>query len=677
MQTARKNNKSFSATRHYCLLLSFSYLILGLFFFLPAQAQGFVEIPLMSSVSENGLEYQAISETPAGTLNGKSSVSPKILKVGIEGNRLISEAEILELIKSRSGNDFVRENIVADLEALYKTGYFVKSSIEALPVVVKDGVEINYFLKENPMVKDIYVYGNESETVTVDVYAILKDLLGRPQSVVVTSQKLREIEEKYATEGFVLARVVDVKWNEQEGILSVYVAEGELSDIVFEGNRKTKETYLRRLVARTKPGEPYNEKRFMKDFRRIKGTGYFKNVQREIEAVEGSEKYKLKVLLEENRNTKLGMGGGLNSGSGVFGNASVKVGNINGDGQNFDINATFGTGIGSNSSFNDTDFFRQGTQTRIAANYSIPYFMRSENTFKAYANYTQGNSFQVDFAEQLSYGAGLGLSRFYGAQDEHDLSTSTGFNVIDLKGIDDKKYIPNLVKNLIKEEGISRKNALKTARLIRQQQLISGSFWNFRGSYSYQELDSRINPRDGWKFNTTLEPVLGFSEVTSYTKLRANVSRYIPLVKESSLLVNARVGHELFGSIPRFDLYRLGGIGGVRGYRTLSQLGFGNTIALTTIEARTPIYNIVPPLKNIKIFRKVDFAVFTDAGLASGQVTFNKITERLSRACAVGFGVRVALPFVGRVRVDVGFPLVKALTQSRFFMFNFGPADMF
>ena len=189
MQTARKNNKSFSATRHYCLLLSFVYLILGLFFFLPVQAQGFVEIPLMSSVSENGLEYQAISETPAGTLNGKSSVSPKILKVGIEGNRLISEAEILELIKSRSGNDFVRENIVSDLEALYKTGYFVKSSIEALPVVVKDGVEINYFLKENPMVKDIYVYGNESETVTVDVYAILKDLLGRPQSVVVTSQK--------------------------------------------------------------------------------------------------------------------------------------------------------------------------------------------------------------------------------------------------------------------------------------------------------------------------------------------------------------------------------------------------------------------------------------------------------------------------------------------------------
>ena len=205
-------------------------MISGLLFLLPIKAESFV---------------------------GTASVTPKILKVGIEGNRLISETEILELIKSRSGNDFVRENIVSDLEALYKTGYFVKSSIEALPVVVKDGVEINYFLKENPMVKDIYVYGNESETVTVDVYAILKDLLGRPQSVVVTSQKLREIEEKYATEGFVLARVVDVKWNEQEGILSVYVAEGELSDIVFEGNRKTKETYLRRLVARTKPGEPY------------------------------------------------------------------------------------------------------------------------------------------------------------------------------------------------------------------------------------------------------------------------------------------------------------------------------------------------------------------------------------------------------------------------------------
>ena len=242
MQTARKNNKSFSVIRHYCRLLSFSYLIFGLLFLLPTKAESFVGSASVTPVLENVDQFV---ETPlpidsVTTLNGKSSVSPKILKVGIEGNRLIPEAEILELIKSRSGNDFVRENIVSDLEALYKTGYFVKSSIEALPVAVKDGVEVNYFLKENPMVKDIYVYGNESETVTVDVYAILKDLLGRPQSVVVTSQKLREIEEKYATEGFVLARVVDVKWNEQEGILSVYVAEGELSDIVFEGNVRLK-----------------------------------------------------------------------------------------------------------------------------------------------------------------------------------------------------------------------------------------------------------------------------------------------------------------------------------------------------------------------------------------------------------------------------------------------------
>lgn len=652
----------------------FSILIIFILFSLAAKAESFV-----NAVDLNSEQFSpaVVDQTSfPGSLSVEESVSVPIVKLRIEGNRLIPEAEILELIKSRSGDIFQREGIVADLEALYKTGYFLKSSIEAQPIVHKDGIEIVYFLKENLMVKDIFVYGNESEADTVDVYAILKDLLGRPQSVVSTSAKLREIEEKYAAAGFVLARVTDVKWDEQEGILSVYVAEGEIADIVFEGNRKTKDIYLRRLVSRTKPGEPYNEKKFMRDFRKMRGTGYFKNIQREIEAIEGSEKYNLKLIVEENRNTKLGVGGGLNSGTGVFGNASAKVGNINGDGQSFDLNATFGTGIGSNSSFNDTDFFRQGTQTRIAANYSIPYFMRSENTFKAFANYTDGNSFQVDFAEQLSYGGGVGLSRFLGDEDQHDISLSTGFNYIDLEGADDKNYIPNLVRNLIEEEGISPTAARKTARLIRNQQLVAGSFWNFRGSYSYQELDSRTNPRDGWKFNLTTEPVLGFSEIDSYTKLRASVSRYIPIIKESSLLVNVRAGHELFGNIPRFDLYRLGGIGGVRGYRTLSQLGFGDSVLLSTIEVRTPIYNIIPAAKKIKLFKNLDFAVFTDLGLVSGELTFNKITDRLSRAASVGFGVRVALPFVGRVRVDVGFPLVKALTDSRFFMFNFGPADM-
>ncbi|NBV99801.1 MAG: hypothetical protein EBR67_09915, partial [Proteobacteria bacterium] len=176
MQTARKNNKSFSAIRYYCRLLPFLYLVFGLSFLLPIKAESFVGSASATPILENVDQF---AETPlpidsVTNLSLEQSTTPKIVKLSIQGNRLISEAEILELIKSRSGNDFVRENIVADLEALYKTGYFVKSSIEALPVAVKDGVEINYFLKENPMVKDIYVYGNESETVTVDVYAILK-----------------------------------------------------------------------------------------------------------------------------------------------------------------------------------------------------------------------------------------------------------------------------------------------------------------------------------------------------------------------------------------------------------------------------------------------------------------------------------------------------------------------
>ena len=79
----------------------------------------------------------------------------------------------------------------------------------------------------------------------------------------------------------------------------------------------------------------------------------------------------------------------------------------------------------------------------------------------------------------------------------------------------------------------------------------------------------------------------------------------------------------------------------------------------------------------MKLLKSVDFAVFSDFGLVGGETYFNEITDRLSRAWSVGFGVRVALPFVGRIRVDLGFPLVEALLDDQFFRLNFGPADRF
>lgn len=616
----------------------------------------------------------------------------KVIKVRIVGNNFISDDEIRNMIFTKSGSYFTRDSVVQDLQSLFKTGYFIKSSIEAQPVLVDAGVELNYYLKENPLVKDVYVFGNNA-TDKVNAYEIVADLIGKPQSIPNTSKKLREIEEAYSSKGLVLARISDISWDQDFGILRVYVAEGNISSIEFEGNGKTKEIYLRKLIGHTKANEPYNEKVFLKDFKRLRGTGYFKDVKRELVADEGAETYKLKIVLEETKNTKLGVGGGVNTGTGVFGNASLRVGNIKGEGHNLDINGVFGTGIGANAGFNnDEDFFRAATQTRINTSYAIPYFRNSQNTLRAFGNYVAGNNFQVDFSEQTAFGGGLGISRNFGLFDNQTFNANLGYNFLDLIGADDSNYISNLVDGLLEEDGLdpdqvrnsnSNRNqarlrsARRNARDTRDEQLVSGSFVDLQSTYTFKDLDSNERPRKGWRTSFNLEPVLGFGEINSHTKVRASVSRYFALPKESSILINARLGHQLLGDIPRFNQFRLGGVSGVRGYLTLSQLGFGNSLAIGTAEVRTPIYNFVPRLKRIKLFRSIDVAAFSDFGLVSGENTFNNITDRLSRAWSVGFGLRVALPFVGRVRIDAGFPLVEALTNSQFFRFNFGPADRF
>ena len=626
----------------------------------------------------------------------------KIVAIRFIGNKYTSDGEIEKLIVSKSGNYFRRELVVADLTNLYKTGYFIKSSIEAQPILVDDGVELNYYLKENPVVKDVLVFGNQTSN-KVNAYDYLTDLIGKPQSIPATSATLRKLEEAYSAQGMVLARVRDIKWDENNATFRVYIAEGILSQIVFEGNQKTKDIYLKNVIGHTKEGETYNEKVFLKDFKRLRKTGYFKDVKRELVADEDGETYQLKIILQEDRNTKLGLGGGANVGTGLFGNASVRVGNIRGEGHNFDLNGVFGTGVGANAGIaDDQSFFREAAQTRINASYSIPYFRNSRNTVRLFTNFITGNNFQVDFSEQTAIGGGVGLSRVLGELDNQVFQSNLAFNYLDLEGAEDNNYIRDITDNIMALEGFNPdrirrqardsdgdgnpdspssravlRSARQRARDIREEQLVTGPFVNLKTTYTFKDLDSNDRPRKGGISTFTLDPVLGFDEIDSHTKVSASISRYFALPKESSILFNVRAGQEILGDVPRFNQFRLGGNGGVRGYRALSQLGFGNSLAIGTAEIRTPVYNFVPAFKRMKLLKSVDFAVFSDFGLVGGETYFNEITDRLSRAWSVGFGVRVALPFVGRIRVDLGFPLVEALLDDQFFRLNFGPADRF
>ena len=150
-------------------------------------------------------------------------------------------------------------------------------------------------------------------------------------------------------------------------------------------------------------------------------------------------------------------------------------------------------------------------------------------------------------------------------------------------------------------------------------------------------------------------------------------SRY----KKSTFVLNARTGFNPFGELPHFAKYRLGGNGGIRGYRLFSDLGVGDEFVAGSAEFRTPIYSLIRPLENVKYINNVDFALFVDAGLIGGDERLNDISNRLNEALSFGFGFRINIPLIGALRLDVGFPLIEALEDERLFRFNFGAADQF
>ncbi len=603
----------------------------------------------------------------------------KVNRVIIEGNRYLSSDEILAEVKSQPGTPFNKDLILEDLKNIYRLGYFDKTGLEARPEENPDGsLDIYFTVNENPPITDIEIYGTKA-IGDIDSYKIFSELIGKPENINLLGQKIQLLEAQYLSQGYIVARVKDIDID-SEGTLKIYVDEGLIQEIVYIGNEKTKKGYLDHLVTNTEVNSPYNEKNFSKDFKKIQGTGYYSNVSRMVTPTADGNGYILEIKVQEKRNTNIGLGGGINSNAGLFGNVNLQMSNLRGQGETLTINGLLGSGYGANSAFNNSSLFRRGNLTQVSARYNMPYFRNSDYNFGVFSTFSKGPNYLVDLSDQFNLNAGISVGK--ALDDYNRLSYSAAYNFISIDDadldVDEKSYIDIISKNIREQEGGSIAASRKEAKALRKEQLVSGQYISNKFSYSHIDVDAPSKPRDGWKTRFGIEPAVSFGEISSFTKLDSSITRYSKLPWNSTFVFNARSGYELFGDVPQFTQYRLGGMNGVRGYRQLSDLGVGTKLLISTAEIRSPLYNLIPAIKSNKFLNNVDFAFFADAGLIGGSSRLNRVSNRLNQAASVGFGIRVNLPLVGALRVDIGFPLIEALTKnSGFFRLNFGAADQY
>lgn len=580
----------------------------------------------------------------------------KITKIEFEGNHLINESDIVKVMNMQIGDVYSKELVQQNLKSIYKMGYF-SEKMKAIPIPTSpDSLTLKIYLEENIPITSFAVSGN-TVISTGEILNILSSLEGQPQNLKTLGEAVSEVEDLYASKGYVLARVSTVQ-DDPDGCVNIQLEEGIINSITFEGNKKTKDFVIERNILST-PGSVYNEDTLKADLMRLYSTQAFRDVNRQIEkSEEGSNLYDITIVLEEQRTGTISLGGGLDTATGLFGQAGFVENNFLGNGQRVGLNFMAGTGvIMSDSSTLD----HANLQAEVS--FFEPRLKGSDNSLLVKAFGRDFGSYQVPLAIERRYGADVVVSRPFKNHKNLMASLKLGGEYIKVKEGDSSK-----IAKLYEKHNIPISE--------RSKQLQGGTYISIGPSLVYDTRDSALNPRSG------VLATLRFSENVNFTDfdythgtLAGGIKRYFPIMKKSSFSLMARAAGAIHGDMPEVMAYSLGGPYTVRGYR-MSTIGTGNGFMMGSAELTTP-FLFLDRIEKARFLDNIKLSFFVDAGhLFDGTIT-NKLYNRPEYGISAGAGVKLFIPGVGPLSIDYGYPLTNVGAGNKKGAFSFGVGDIF
>jgi outer membrane protein insertion porin family len=178
---------------------------------------------------------EAVSAVEASTLcDGR-----RIRRIRVDGNRRVSDDDVLATIRLRAGQVCRSRLVTRDARALWDAGFFDDIRIEA--VERGERIDLSFDLRERPAIGRIVFEGND-EIEDSDLTEEIDLEEGGIFRVRALQRQLAAIRDKYADEGFFLARVdyrLDRMDNNQVRVVFT-VDEGErvtVRRVRFVGNR--------------------------------------------------------------------------------------------------------------------------------------------------------------------------------------------------------------------------------------------------------------------------------------------------------------------------------------------------------------------------------------------------------------------------------------------------------
>ncbi|MBQ2975236.1 MAG: BamA/TamA family outer membrane protein, partial [Phascolarctobacterium sp.] len=272
-----------------------------------------------------------------------------ITKQMVTGSTVLSEEEVLAVLKTKPGMELTEIGLSEDLGAIYDMGWFydLRPEFKEVP----EGVQVIYHVLENPTYSKLNLVGN-----TVIDKQKINALFNLEEGTVVNlkdiNRRVLKLEEEYRQAGYILARVTDVHMD-QDGTLNLTVNEGTVEDFKVKGNVKTKDYVITREM-RLKKGQPFNAKDARRSMQRIYNLGYFEDVNVKLNPGKEPNSVEVEISVVEMNTGTFGIGAGYSSADGFVGMISIGDKNFRGIGDRINIRWEFGGEDNKNYDFSYT-----------------------------------------------------------------------------------------------------------------------------------------------------------------------------------------------------------------------------------------------------------------------------------------------------------------------------------
>jgi outer membrane protein insertion porin family len=218
-------------------------------------------IDVSKEISLSGFSAQGKGLADVGTMAIKlkmeiltrAGLIQKIVKIEIKGNRKIEASAILQQIKSKAGKPFWEADISADIRTIFKMGYFLDVTAEAIST--PEGKEVTFTVQEKGLISDIRINGNKALSKD-DIQEVLTIKVKQSLNQEKIKADVEKIKNLYETKGYNNAEITDKveKDGEKDFRVIFDIKENDkiyVRMITFEGNEAYSSKELKNMMSST------------------------------------------------------------------------------------------------------------------------------------------------------------------------------------------------------------------------------------------------------------------------------------------------------------------------------------------------------------------------------------------------------------------------------------------